>query len=156
MEIIVWILYIAVALFLFWLGYRQIKNMGHSAKNKTAPRLPEKPLKTHKRQDGLQSDIFQEGSGPGAKNKDMLTVHYSAFLTSGEKVDSSYDRGRSLTFKLGSGKVIFGWDEALVGAKVGERRKITVPPEYAYGKKGTEKVPPNATVIFEVEVLQID
>ncbi|MBI3557081.1 MAG: FKBP-type peptidyl-prolyl cis-trans isomerase [Deltaproteobacteria bacterium] len=111
---------------------------------------------TYRGRTGLESDVLKAGTGAGAKGRDILTVHYTARLPTGEQVDSSRERGTPLTFKLGTGAVIDGWDEALKGAQVGEVRKITVPPALAYGKKGTKKVPPNATIIFEVELLKIE
>ena len=150
----IWIAYAAITGGLFYIGWIQIKKMNDKPPSATVG--PTRPIHTHRSNSGLQSDILIEGTGPGAKNFNMVTVHYTAWLTNGEKVDSSYDRGSALTFKLGTGTVIYGWDEALKGAKVGEKRKITVPPKFAYGKKGTKKIPPNATVIFEVELLKID
>ncbi len=117
---------------------------------------PEKAVRSIKRKSGLNSDILREGSGAGAKNLDLLTVHYNAFLLSGEKVDSSYDRGRTLTFKLGKGAVIIGWDTALVGMRAGEKRRVTVPAAQAYGSKGQNKVPPNADIVFEIELLKVE
>ena len=128
-----------------------------SAGSPQISRVSARPIATQRdAKTGLQSDILKEGSGPGAKDGDKLTVDYIAWLTTGEKVDSSHERGKTLSFKLGYGKVIDGWDKALKGAKQGEKRKITVPSELAYGSKGQNKVPPNATIIFEVEVLKIE
>ncbi len=123
-----------------------------------APSASPTPVRTESKRPGLQSDVLKEGTGPKAKNGDSLTVHYTAFLISGEKVDSSYDRGKTLTFKLGAGKVIDGWEVALVGAQAGERRKVTVPAKLAYGSKGspTGKIPPGADVVFDIELLKIN
>jgi FKBP-type peptidyl-prolyl cis-trans isomerase len=153
----VWLVWAFAAGVLGTLVWRQIRKSG-SGPRSTSPSSPgpEKVLRTLKRKSGLNSDILREGTGSGAKTSDLLTVHYNAFLTSGQKVDSSYERGRTLTFKLGAGAVIIGWDTALVGMKTGEKRKVTVPASQAYGSKGQNKVPPNATVIFEIELLKIE
>ncbi len=157
MNFLVWIALAVAAALVIYFTWRAIK-----ALNRGGPRIsPAKPstekvLRSLKRKSGLNSDILREGTGREAKTSDLLTVHYNAFLTTGEKVDSSYERGRTLTFKLGAGAVIIGWDTALVGVKAGEKRRVTVPASQAYGSKGQNKVPPNATVIFEVEVLKIE
>lgn len=100
---------------------------------------------------------LKEGSGSAAKNGDKLTVNYVGTLKDGTKFDSSIDRGTPFTLTLGAGQVIKGWDEGLVGMKVGEERKLTVPPELGYGASGAgSKIPPNSTLIFEVELLKIN
>jgi len=100
----------------------------------------------------------KEGSGVGAENGDKLTVNYVGTLTDGTKFDSSLDPGREpFTLTLGAGQVIKGWDEGLVGMKVGEERKLTVPPELGYGAQSpSSKIPANSTLIFDVTLLKID
>lgn len=104
----------------------------------------------------LKIEIIKEGMGQGAQNGNTVFVHYSGFLEDGTKFDSSLDRGKLFSFVLGSGQVIPGWEEGLIGMKIGEKRKLTIAPELAYGSEGISGfIPPNATLIFEVELFQI-
>ncbi len=97
------------------------------------------------------------GSGDEAKAGDKVTVHYTGTLTNGSKFDSSLDRGQPFTFALGAGQVIKGWDEGVAGMKVGGKRKLVIPANLGYGARGAGKViPPNATLIFEVELLKVN
>ncbi|XP_022669338.1 peptidyl-prolyl cis-trans isomerase FKBP2-like [Varroa destructor] len=91
-----------------------------------------------------------------SKAGDMLFMHYTGTLEDGTKFDSSYDRGKPLSFTLGSGQVIRGWDQGLLGMCVGEKRKLVIPPEMGYGDGGAPPtIPGDATLIFEVELVQI-
>ncbi len=104
----------------------------------------------------LQIDDIQEGTGAEARAGDRVEVHYTGWLTSGQKFDSSRDRGEPFSFKLGAGQVIKGWDQGVAGMKVGGKRKLTIPPELGYGARGAGNViPPNATLVFEVELLAV-
>lgn len=106
---------------------------------------------------GLQTTDTVVGSGPEATSGKVLTVHYSGFLQNGTKFDSSLDRGQPFRFRLGEGMVIRGWDEGMVGMKVGGKRKLVIPPAMGYGERGAgAAIPPNSTLVFEVELLAVD
>lgn len=97
------------------------------------------------------------GNGAEAVAGKRVTVHYRGTLTNGTKFDASYDRNKPFDFNLGAGEVIKGWDQGVAGMKVGGKRKLTIPPELGYGSRGAGGViPPNATLVFEVELLGVD
>ena len=107
-------------------------------------------------QDGVQVEILKEGTGEGAKTGQTVVVHYTGMFTDGKVFDSSIPRGQPFPVTLGSGMVIAGWEKGLVGMKVGEKRRLTIPPELGYGAAGAGGViPPNATLVFDVELLKI-
>ena len=97
------------------------------------------------------------GTGAEAAKGKMVSVHYTGWLTDGKKFDSSKDRGQPFQFPLGRGHVIEGWDQGVAGMKVGGKRKLTIPPELAYGARGTPggPIPPNATLVFDVELVGV-
>ena len=102
----------------------------------------------------LKIEDMVVGTGAEAVKGKQVMVHYTGWLTDGKKFDSSKDHGQPFSFALGRGQVIQGWDEGVVGMKVGGRRKLTIPPEMGYGKQGFPgAIPPDSTLIFEVELL---
>ncbi len=106
---------------------------------------------------GLKYEDLKVGDGTEAKTGDRVQVHYTGWLENGTKFDSSVDRGQPFAFPLGAGRVIRGWDEGVAGMKVGGKRKLTIPPALGYGERGAGGIiPPNATLIFEVELLQVN
>ena len=105
---------------------------------------------------GLKCLDLQTGSGAVATSGQRANVHYTGWLTTGEKFDSSADRREPFEFTLGAGQVIKGWDEGVAGMKVGGKRKLVIPPALGYGARGAGGViPPNAELIFEVELLSL-
>ncbi len=105
---------------------------------------------------GLIFEDASVGSGVAAALGQTVSVHYTGWLTDGTKFDSSKDRNEPFEFPLGAGYVIRGWDEGVQGMQVGGVRKLTIPPELGYGARGAGGViPPNATLVFEVELLDI-
>jgi FKBP-type peptidyl-prolyl cis-trans isomerase len=115
----------------------------------------EKDKNEVKTESGLKYTDLKEGEGVAAKKGNTVEVHYTGWLTDGKKFDSSVGK-QPFSFKIGDGDVIKGWDEGVAGMKVGGKRKLTVPPELGYGKKGFPgAIPPDATLIFEVELLKI-
>ncbi len=117
---------------------------------------PTEPGKPRKLDSGLILETITPGNGPTAEPGDAVTVHYTGTLQDGTKFDSSRDRGQPFEVPIGVGDLIKGWDIGIVGMKVGERRKLTVPPELGYGTRGAgEVIPPNATLIFDVELINV-
>jgi FKBP-type peptidyl-prolyl cis-trans isomerase FkpA len=105
---------------------------------------------------GLVIEELVVGGGEAAAAGQKVSVHYTGWLTDGKKFDSSKDRGEPFAFPLGRGHVIRGWDEGVAGMKVGGKRKLTIPPALGYGARGAGGViPPNATLVFEVELLSV-
>lgn len=104
----------------------------------------------------LQIEELRPGTGAEAKSGQTVSVHYVGTFPDGKEFDSSRGRGKPFNFKLGAGKVIQGWDQGVAGMKVGAIRKLTVPPHLAYGSQGFPgAIPPNATLVFEVELLGV-
>ena len=105
---------------------------------------------------GLQIEKLADGTGAAPKAGDRVTVHYTGWLTDGRKFDSSVDRGQPFVFTIGRGQVIRGWDEGVATMRVGDKARLTIPPELGYGARGAGGViPPNATLVCEVELLGV-
>lgn len=109
----------------------------------------------------MQIETLKEGSGEGAKTEDKVTVNYTGTLENGTKFDSSVDPAfghvEPFEFTLGEGRVIQGWEQGVFGMKIGEKRKLTIPPDLGYGEAGAGAIiPPNSTLIFEIDLLKIN
>lgn len=105
----------------------------------------------------LQIEVIKAGTGASPKKGSLVTVHYTGKFTDGKKFDSSVDRDEPFQFVLGAGQVIGGWDLGVAKMKIGDKVKLTIPPHLGYGAGGYPgAIPPNATLIFEVELLAID
>ena len=114
------------------------------------------PTQTMQNVTELKKEDIKVGDGAEAKAGQTVSVHYTGWLTNGTKFDSSVDRGQPFDFKLGAGQVIPGWDQGVAGMKVHGKRKLTIPPNMGYGERGAGGViPPNATLVFDVELLAV-
>jgi FKBP-type peptidyl-prolyl cis-trans isomerase len=147
-------IFLVIVLVIAVLGiYFIVKNPKNNKASEVNPNTPN----TYEIQ-GMKIEVLKEGTGEGSKNGARVAVHYTGTLENGVKFDSSVDRGAPFSFTLGAGRVIRGWDLGVLGMKAGEKRKLTIPPNLAYGETGTPggPIPPNATLIFEVELLGIN
>ncbi len=114
------------------------------------------PVQIIKKDSGLIIEVMEEGTGAPVRLGDIVSVDYRGYLTDGSVFDESYKRGQPFSFSVGSGQVIAGWDEGLLGMRVGEKRRLTIPGNLAYGQSGIPGViPPNATLIFDIELRKI-
>ncbi len=104
----------------------------------------------------FKSEDIKVGDGDEVHSGDYVLIHYSGTLEDGSKFDSSYDRGTPFKTRIGVGDVIDGWDMGVVGMKVGGKRKLTIPPQLAYGDKEVGSIPANSTLIFELELLGVE
>lgn len=123
-----------------------------TAPSRAAPPPPEAPAVPEK----ITMMTLTKGRGPAAKPGDKVRVHYTGTLVDGSKFDSSRDRNKPFEFVLGQGQVIKGWEEGIAGMKVGEKRKLVIPPSLAYGAMARPGLPANSTLIFDVEMLAIN
>lgn len=126
---------------------------GSDKKNEGPPKIDAKPSVLP---DGLKMWDIKVGTGERAIGGEDVTVHYTGWLTNGKKFDSSVDRGEPFTFQLGAHHVIKGWDEGVAGMRVGGKRRLEIPPDLGYGARGAGRdIPPNSTLIFDVELLKV-
>ena len=135
---IVWVIVVAVIL----MGAFYVMSKNSDSNNTMYP-------------DGLEVTVLENGSGNPIQNGSTAVMHYVGTLDDGTIFDSSYNRGEPFEFILGSGRVIQGWDIGVLGMKVGEKRKLTIAPEFAYGSRAVGSIPPNSRLTFEVELLEI-
>lgn len=116
-----------------------------------------RPIQKITKSNGLVIEILREGSGVSVKSGDTISVDYVGYLTDGTIFDESYKRGQKFSFVVGEGMVIPGWEEGVLGAKKGEKRRLTIPGELGYGSRGIPGlIPANATLVFEIEVHTIN
>ncbi|HZS60101.1 MAG TPA: FKBP-type peptidyl-prolyl cis-trans isomerase [Gemmatimonadaceae bacterium] len=120
-----------------------------------APQLGVDVATMTKTPSGLAYKDTKVGDGPVAKPGQMASVHYTGWLPDGTKFDSSRDAGQPFGFTIGQGQVIKGWDEGVAGMKVGGRRLLVIPPDLGYGASGSGPIPPNSTLVFDVELLGV-
>lgn len=138
---------IALGIFAYFIfGFNQT-----ASQNTMAP--PTKP--TAQQVQELKIEDKKIGTGPEVKSGDTVVIHYTGTLTNGTKFDSSVDRNEPFETQIGVGSVIEGWDKGVVGMKVGGKRKLIIPPSMGYGEQDMGKIPPNSTLVFDVELLEI-
>jgi peptidylprolyl isomerase len=118
-----------------------------------APGIPKVEGAVQTTASGLQYIDEKVGDGASVQSGQTVSVHYTGWLTNGSKFDSSRDRGEPFEFPVGAGRVIRGWDEGVASMKIGGKRRLIVPPDLGYGARGIGPIPPNSTLIFDVEAL---
>ncbi len=123
---------------------------------KVEPALPTAKGETKTTASGVKYETIKQGTGPEAKTGQRVKVHYTGTLDDGKQFDSSRGRGEPFSFVLGERQVIIGWEEGVAGMKVGEQRKLTIPPKVGYGETGKGDIPPNATLHFDVELMGVE
>lgn len=157
----VFILSMVIAFVLSSLGFSAlvIWNLSHDSSSQQNSQTSDiqKQLEDQlkQQQEKLQSTDIKVGKGAAAKSGDEVTVNYVGTLTNGKKFDSSYDHKKPFTFIIGEGEVIKGWDQGLVGMKVGGERKLVIPPSLGYGSQSNSDIPANSTLVFDITLEKI-
>ena len=154
--------YVRAAIIVLTLGITAAVG-AQTAPAKKAPPVPNTKAPTKVTGDGVKTDSglqywdIRVGNGETAKEGSRVRVHYTGWLTNGKKFDSSVDAGTPFDFRIGNGEVIKGWEEGVAGMRVGGKRQLRIPPSLAYGAEGTSdgSIPPNSTLIFDVQLLAI-
>ena len=155
-NILIYIILIAVVAVGIRLFIRKGSGPETSPSPTPTPTASPTPVRSETKPSGLKIEDQVVGTGPAAKSGNTVSVHYTGWLENGTKFDSSYDHGQPFSFLLGASQVIKGWDEGVAGMQVGGKRRLTIPASIAYGSQGIGGViPPDATLIFEVELLVI-
>lgn len=138
------------------LGNNQVQqNSTGSTNSETATSTEDKASPVVVSENGLSMQDVKVGTGPEAKPGMVVTVNYIGTLQNGQKFDSSFDHGEPFSFVLGGGQVIAGWDQGLVGMKVGGTRKLIIPADLAYGSRAVGPIPPNSVLLFTVDLLSV-
>lgn len=134
-----------------------LKEMGIQENNANGE-MEQQNQESANQEEQVKKEILEQGSGAAAETGNTITVHYIGALMDGTKFDSSIDKEAPFSFTLGENRVIQGWELGLLGSQVGEKMRLTIPPQFGYGETGTPggPIPPNATLIFEIEVLGIE
>jgi len=155
-KLLVLCLFLITTAFLFisYFGLKKVR------KNNKVEQIGNKKMTRIKTVSGLEYEIIKEGSGKSPQKGDTVVVHYTGWLNEkgapGKKFDSSLDRGKPFSFRIGMKEVIEGWDEGVISMKVDEKRRLFIPSDLGYGARGAGSViPPDADLIFDVELLQI-
>ena len=152
------VLVLAIAGYFVWMKQHEGTNpeTQSSVQGITQSESPAQGSSTASADKDLKIEDLKVGSGDEAISGKSVNVHYTGWLTNGKEFDSSRKSGQPFTFQLGAGQVIPGWDQGVAGMKVGGKRKLTIPSHLAYGEHGAGNViPPNATLVFEVELLEV-
>lgn len=154
------IIFLVIAAAVLYVGYQyqpQLTSSGDvqdSTNNSTTVASDFPPAADQPKAEKIED--LKVGTGAEATTGKTVSVHYVGTLTDGTKFDSSRDRGEPFSFKLGNGDVIKGWDQGVAGMKVGGKRKLTIPPDLAYGSRAIGSIPANSTLVFEVELLAVN
>lgn len=149
------IIFILAAAALLYGGFRYNKKIEQKTGEDSLAQQQQVEQEKQKIMEKLIIEDERPGSGAVAEKGNTVTVNYRGTFADGKQFDSSYDRGTPFSFVLGTGLVIEGWDQGVAGMKVGGKRNLTIPPELAYGPQGNSVIPPNSTLHFSIELLDV-